>query len=92
MRDALSTYLKVSGLDRKMGTVEIFDVWNRACGSSMAAHSKPVQFRNGTLTVEVSSAPHLHELAGFQGETFRHAANKMLDKPRIRRVDFKLKR
>ena len=41
---------------------QIWQVWNDAVGKSVAAKAQPVGFRDGTLTVVVSSAPWMQQL------------------------------
>ena len=51
-----------------------------------------MRFHFGELTVEVESAPHLHELQNFTGEQYRCEANRILGEERIKKVQFRLKR
>lgn len=91
MGEALSTYLRVSGLDRKAGDLAVFQAWVDSAGEALAARAKPVRFRMAILTVEVASAAHFHELANFKGEQLRRLVNRRLGSNRVRRIDFKLK-
>jgi hypothetical protein len=54
--------------------------------------ARPVHFQFGELTVEVESAPHLHELQNFTGEQFRREANHRLGDEHIKKILFRLKR
>jgi len=95
MGEAVSSYLRWSGLDRKAGDVEVLRVWQEACrkscGEALAGKARAVRFRMGILTVEVESAPHFHELASFRGDQLRRIINRELGASRVRRIDFKLK-
>ena len=88
--DAIATYLKKSGLQRRPLSGRVFDAWRKAAGE-LAGHAVPVRFRGGKLLVEVDSAAHLHELANFTGEALRARANGLLEVEAIRTVDFKRK-
>jgi predicted nucleic acid-binding Zn ribbon protein len=96
VQDALGAFLRESGLAprvaQSVAQASIFRAWNEALGEALARHAQPVRLQDGELLVEVQSAPHLHELANFTGEKFRHAANARLGRERIRSVTFQLKR
>ena len=90
--DALSVYLRDSGLGTKLSVHRVYAAWNEACGPELARRARPVRFRDGRLLVEVESAAHLHELENFTGEGLARAANRKLARAEIRSVDFQLKR
>jgi predicted nucleic acid-binding Zn ribbon protein len=85
-------YLRESGLASKLALRRIYAAWDGACGPRLAAHARPVRFRDGQLLVEVQSSAHLHELENFTGEGLRRAANQRLGRAEILKVDFQLKR
>lgn len=91
MGEALSTYMRTSGLDRKVGDLAVFQAWTDSAGEALSTRAKPVRFRMAILTVEVESAAHFHELANFKGEQLRRLVNRQLGSSRVRRIDFKLK-
>lgn len=90
--DALQAFLRASGISTQARHFAVFEAWDAALGRELARRARPVGFRAGTLSIEVQSAAHLHELQNFTGESFRHAANARLGKPEIRKVVFRLKR
>ena len=91
MGEALSTYLRKSGLDRKVGDFEVFQAWTDSAGEVLSKRARPVRFKMAVLTVEVESAAHFHELANFKGEQLRRLVNRRLGSNRVRRIDFRLK-
>ena len=90
--DALRGFLRESGLGERLRHARVFQAWSEALGEKLSARAKAVHFQFGELTVEVESAPHLHDLQNFTGEQYRHAANKHLGDESIRKVLFRLKR
>lgn len=69
----------------------MFRAWNEAIGEAGRANAKPVRFRSGELSVEVSSSSLLYELRSFTGEDYRRAANEKLGKDTIRKIAFRLR-
>ena len=92
MQDALTAYLRDTGLDSKLAQARVFRAWSDAVGEPLAKRARAVRFQGGELLVEVQSAPHLHELTTFTGERYRVLANQKLGAPRITRVVFQLQR
>jgi hypothetical protein len=90
--DALSDFLRDSGLSAHLRRGSVLQAWSRAVGRDLARRAKPVRFSRGELCVEVDSAAHMHELVSFTGERYRELANAQLGKPEIQRVVFRLKR
>lgn len=92
MQDAMSRFLRASGLGAQMRSWPVFQAWIDAAGTDLARHARPVRFDRGELLVEVGSAAHYQELASFTGESYRERANGRLPRPEIRRIVFRLKR
>lgn len=90
--EALTAFLRESGLSRGLARAEVFAAWDRSLGPRGAPHARPVAFEGGELRVEVDSAAHMHELQNFTAERHRIAANRLLGEERIRRVAIKLAR
>jgi len=89
--DALSSFLKASGLALKLPHLAIYRAWDEAAGRELARRARPVGFRSGALSVEVESAAHLHELQNFTGEQYRILANARLGAAEIKKIVFRLK-
>lgn len=90
--NALNAFLKASGISAHVRHLAVFQAWDAALGRESARRARPVAYRSGTLTVEVESAAHLHELQNFTGEQYRTLANARLGTAEIRKVLFRLKR
>jgi hypothetical protein len=89
--EVLNSYLAGKGLDSKLRGARAIRAWDRTLGAQ-AARARAVRFRDGELVVEVDSAPHLAELAGFTGEQYRQAVNRTLGREVVTRVTFQRKR
>lgn len=92
MQEALVSYLRSTGLDKQLAQARVLRAWKESVGESMAKRARAVRFQDGELLVEVSSAPHFHELKNFTGERYRTLANQKLGAARITRVSFQLER
>lgn len=90
--DALAGFLRGAKLDRRMREAEVFAAWRAVLGPQLSERARAVRFERGELTVEVSSAALLGELAGFTGERHRRTANQRLGGDRIHSVIFKPRR
>jgi len=90
--DVVQRFLRASGLSAQMKHFAVYAAWDAALGKDLARRARPVGFQAGTLSVEVQSSAHLHELQNFTGEQFRTLANARLGKSEIRKVVFRLKR
>ena len=91
MGAAVQAFLAASGLGSRIRDQRVFDAWNRAVGTELAARARPARLRGGELLVEVDSAAHKSELEGFTGEQYLREANRLCGQ-RITRVVFKLAR
>jgi hypothetical protein len=95
LQDAVSTFLRSTGLDAHVRHWKIFEAWAQALGAELGQRARAVRFQDGELTVEVESAAHLQEFKNFTGDGFRRTANEHLEKTgsrdSIRHVAFKLK-
>lgn len=90
--DALSSFLRESGIGAQLRHARIFSAWAEVLGPRLQSRAQAVRFQFGELTVEVESAPHMHEFQNFTGEQFRRAANARLGSDVIEKVLFRLKR
>ncbi len=90
--DALRHFLKDSGLGAQLRHARVYGAWSDSVGPRLRERAKPVHFQFGELTVEVESAPHMHELQNFTGEQYRRGANQSLGDEVIKKVLFRLKR
>ena len=65
LKAALKTFLKADGLGEAMKQGEWREIWERVAGPEIAAETVSIGQRGGTLTVEISDAALLSELASF---------------------------
>lgn len=63
---ALAELIALRGFARVRSDDELRAAWKRAAGDELAAQTRPLQLARGVLTIAVSSAPLLNELASFQ--------------------------
>lgn len=52
---------------RRLQNEALAEGWQRAVGDRLASRSRVAQFRDGVLTIEVSSAAQRYELEAFHG-------------------------
>lgn len=69
--------LKKVGLDAQLWQQTLLDEWPRLVGDAVARRARPGQMQRGVLTIFVSNAAWLHELA-------RYSKNELLVKLRAR--------
>ena len=67
MDEVLSRLLQRRAYARPMEKAGLTEAWTTAAGEHVASRSRVVQFRNGILTIEVSSSTLRYELEAFQG-------------------------
>jgi hypothetical protein len=89
--ELIRSFLREGGLGTQGHSERIFRAWNEVVGQKMKASAKPVRFRSGELSVEVSSSALLYELRSFTGEGYRSAANDKLGQDTIRKITFRLR-
>ncbi len=67
----------------------IWDIWDAAVGSPIAMNAKPDAFKDGVLSVNVSSSAWIHQLKFLEKEMISNL-NNHLDAPLINRIRFKI--
>lgn len=67
----------------------IWEVWDRAVGSPIAMNAKPDSFKDGVLSVNVSSSTWIHQLKFLEKEMLANL-NRELDASMISRIRFKI--
>ncbi|MDF1554888.1 MAG: DUF721 domain-containing protein [Deferrisomatales bacterium] len=63
----------------------LWEVWERAVGEPLASRCRPVDFRNGTLVLAVSSASWMQQVQFLTG-TVRDTLNRALGEELVRQV------
>lgn len=80
----------LQAVQRKSSRAKVSSAFEAVVDEQVARSCEVVGFRNGTLHVEVASAPLYAELTAFHAETIRLSMNERLDSPKIARVVFRL--
>ena len=84
---ALGKYRPAGDTDMTM----IWEVWDEAVGRPIAMNAKPDAFKDGVLSVNVSSSAWIHQLKFLEKEMISNL-NTHLDAPLITRIRFKIGR
>ena len=74
---------------KDMEMTRIWDIWDAAVGRAIAMNAKPDAFKDGHLTVNVSSSAWIHQLKFLEREIILNI-NKQMDKDLIRQIRFKI--
>ncbi len=88
LTDLLSTALRGTPTARRLREGKIWLVWDSAVGKEIARRARPVSFRDGTLTVAVSSAPWMQQLA-FMKKGIMDKLNDCLGEEIVREIFLK---
>lgn len=89
LQDSLGAYMRETGLTRRRAESPVYAAFEAAAGPDLSRRARPVRFARGVLTVEVSSASHMHELESFRGEELRASVNRQLGRDDVRKIAFK---
>ena len=87
--EVLGDFLRGQQLRGRDARDPVLELWAEVAGPRYAEQSQAVRFQQGELVVEVASAAHRAELAGFQAEPLRARLNARLGDDRVRRIVFK---
>ncbi|MBN1859231.1 DUF721 domain-containing protein [Candidatus Bipolaricaulota bacterium] len=90
--DVVQRYLAKSGLVRQLGTSSLQKEWEQTVGAEVARHTRVTSLRGGVLRVEVDSAPWLHELKGFYGDTIMQDLKERLKGRTLKKIEFRIGR
>jgi hypothetical protein len=88
LADLLTTALRGTPTEKRLKEGKIWLVWNAAVGKEIARRARPVSFRDGTLTVAVSSAPWMQQLA-FMKKGIMEKVNACLGEEIVREIYLK---
>lgn len=75
-------------LEKRLGEAEIWRVWEAAVGPQIASKARPSGFRDGVLTVMVTSAPWMQQL-NFMKRDIAERLNGILGKSLVREIYLK---
>jgi len=74
---------------RDTDMTQIWDIWDSAVGRPIAMNAKPDVFKDGFLTVNVSSSSWIHQLKFLEKEMISNI-NKNMNKTLIKKIRFKI--
>ena len=74
---------------RDTDMTQIWDIWDSAVGRPIAMNAKPDAFKDGFLTVNVSSSAWIHQLKFLEKEMISNI-NKQMDRNLIKNIRFKI--
>jgi hypothetical protein len=86
--DVLALLLRGTPAEQRLKEGEIWLVWEHAVGSRIASHAQPAAFRDGTLTLDVDSAPWMQQL-NFMKKELIAKVNKQLDRELVKDIYLK---
>jgi len=84
----LPTLFTAKPLGKRLREAVIWRVWDRAVGEQIASKARPAAFREGVLTVVVSSAPWMQQLGFFKRQMIE-AVNRDLGEELVRDIYLK---
>jgi len=74
---------------RDTDMTKIWDIWDLAVGSPVAMNAKPDAFKDGHLTVNVSSSAWIHQLKFLKKEIILNI-NKQMGRDLVKQIQFKI--
>lgn len=77
-----------TALAGRLKDLAIWQIWEKAVGSAIAARAKPLRIIGGTLTVQVASGPWMQQLSFMKAELCQRI-NAMLGEERVREIVLK---
>ena len=91
LKTALDRTLRDLGLDKRLKAEQLAARWAEIVGPAVAKIAAPVQFRNGTLFIDVGDHLWMQELK-FQERELIERLNQALGESLVRRLFFQLAR
>jgi hypothetical protein len=87
---ALAELIALRGFARVRSDDELRTAWKTIAGEELAAQARPLQLARGVLTIAVSSAPLLNELASFQSADLLARMKRQVPHLNIKSLKFRL--
>jgi hypothetical protein len=87
---ALAELIALRGFARVRSDDEMRMAWKAAAGDELASQARPLQLARGVLTIAVSSAPLLNELASFQSADLLARLKRQAPHLNIKSLKFRL--
>ena len=85
----LDEVTRKAGVSKSKPVPKAFAAWDAVAGPDLCEVARPVRFRAGELSIDVSSASHYHELVAFHAESLRARVNQHLGEEAVRRLSFR---
>ena len=91
LREAIASFLEVSGLGHRSRQNQVWEAWCEAVGPETAKHTRLARIiRRGVLTAEVDSSGLLAELSGFHKGRILDVLHEKVRRIHIADIRFKL--
>lgn len=87
--ELIRSVLKENGVGRDPTLRKVLRAWHEAVGAEMATHARVQSVKKGVVTIEVDSAPLLHELAGYMKNDLLAVVRSKADAP-VSELKFRL--
>lgn len=87
---ALAELIALRGFARVRSDDALRSAWTQAAGPELANQARPLQIARGVLTIAVSSAPLLNELASFQSADLLARLQKLAPQLNVKSLKFRL--
>ena len=88
--DVIAGLMQRRGYARPLALAGYREAWARAAGARLAGRSRVAGFRDGTLTIEVSSAAQRYELESFHSRQLLGALQADTSISTIRKIVFRI--
>lgn len=85
----LPALMRRFGLAQRIDHSAVAEAWDNCLPVNITERARPTKFRDGVLTVEVSSSPLLDELRCFRTAEFMELLNTHLSGIQIRSIQFR---
>ena len=87
---ALAELIALRGFARVHSDDELRSAWKRVAGEELAGQARPLQLTRGVLTIAVSNAALLNELASFQSVDLLKRLKQQVPNLNIKSLKFRL--
>ena len=91
LSEVLAKLMQRRAYARTMSLEQAVEAWGRAAGEGLGSRTRVAQFRDGILTIEVSSAALRYELEAFRGPQLLARMGADPEAPSVRRLVFKVR-
>jgi len=89
LEDIIKTFIGKLDASPRSTSEEMAGVWKRACGGTLAAHSKPSSLRKKKLAVNVENPGWLYEFSLKKGEILKRLKEE-LGPDKVDQIQFRI--